>query len=171
MDDPPAPAAPASWEGVLVGEAGTMALGGALARAGLCRGAVYLAGELGAGKTTLVRGFLRAAGVTGTIRSPTFTLVEEYRIGTMSVRHYDLYRLSDPEEIEFLGLRDHVAADSLCFFEWPERGVGLLPDPQLRIRFDHAGGGRADDARRVRCTGSGSAARDVLGRVRRVFLL
>lgn len=169
MDDPPAPAAlaaaPASWEGVLAGEAGTMALGAALARAGLHRGAVYLAGELGAGKTTLVRGFLRAAGVTGTIRSPTFTLVEEYRIGTMSVKHYDLYRLSDPEEIELLGLRDHVAAGALCFFEWPERGAGVLPDPLLDVRLEYARGG-AEDAREVRCTGLESAARDVLGRVR-----
>ena len=167
MDDPPALAAPASWEGVLVGEAGTMALGAALARAGLCRGAVCLAGELGTGKTTLVRGFLRAAGVTGTIRSPTFTLVEEYRIGTMRVAHYDLYRLSDPEELELLGLRDHLTADSLCFFEWPERGVGVLPDPQIDIRLEYAGGGGADDARRVRCTGSECAARDLLGRATR----
>lgn len=167
MDAPLAPPPPASWEGVLVGEAGTMALGAALARAGLRRGAVHLSGELGAGKTTLVRGFLRAAGETGAIRSPTFTLVEEYRIGAMSVKHYDLYRLSDPEELEFLGLRDHVAADSLCFFEWPERGGGLLPDPRLDIRLAYAGGGGVDDARRVRCAGSGSVVREVLGRARR----
>ena len=148
-----------------------MAFGAALARAGLRRGAVWLSGELGAGKTTLVRGFLRAAGVAGTIRSPTFTLVEEYRIGAMEVRHYDLYRLSDPEELELLGLRDHLAADSLCFFEWPERGAGVLPDPDLDVRLEYAGGGGADDARRVRCAGSGGAARAVLGRVRRDFVI
>ena len=85
----------------------------------------------------------------------------------MSVKHYDLYRLSDPEELEFLGLRDHVAADSLCFFEWPERGGGLLPDPRLDIRLAYAGGGGVDDARRVRCAGSGSVVREVLGRARR----
>lgn len=172
MDAAPlAPPPPARWEGVLVGEAGTMAFGAALARAGLRRGAVHLSGELGAGKTTLVRGFLRAAGETGAIRSPTFTLVEEYRIGAMSVRHYDLYRLADPEELEFLGLRDHVAAASLCFFEWPERGGGLLPAPQLDIRLEYAGGGGADDARRVRCAGSGSAAREALGRATREVLM
>ena len=148
-----------------------MALGAALARAGLRRGAVWLSGELGTGKTTLVRGFLRAAGVAGAIRSPTFTLVEEYRIGAMEVRHYDLYRLSDPEELELLGLRDHLAADSLCFFEWPERGAGVLPDPDLDVRLEYAGGGGADDARRVRCAGSGGAARKVLGRARRDFLI
>ena len=142
----------ARWGGVVSGEAGTMALGAALARSGLSRGAVHLIGELGTGKTTLVRGFLRAAGVTGTIRSPTFTLVEEYRIGTMTVGHYDLYRLSEPEELEFLGLRDHLAADSLCFFEWPERGAGVLPDPDVEIRFEYAETTPATDARRIRFT-------------------
>ena len=172
MDEPPAPdTALEVREGVLAGEAGTMAFGAALARAGLRRGAVWLSGELGTGKTTLVRGFLRAAGVAGTIRSPTFTLVEEYRIGAMEVRHYDLYRLSDPEELELLGLRDHLAADSLCFFEWPERGVGVLPDPDLDVRLEYAGGGGADDVRRVRCAGSGRAGREALGRAgREVFI-
>ena len=144
-----------------------MALGAALARAGLAGGVVFLAGELGTGKTTLVRGFLRAAGVSGTIRSPTFTLVEEYRIGAMTVTHYDLYRLSGPEELEYLGLRDHLAAGSLCFFEWPERGAGVLPRPLLDIRLEYAG--REMDVRRVRCTASDAAARDLLGRARRRF--
>ena len=157
----------ASWNGMLAGEGGTMALGAALARAGLRRGAVYLAGELGTGKTTLVRGFLRASGVIGTIRSPTFTLVEEYRIGAMTVGHYDLYRLSDPEELEFLGLRDHLAQGALCFFEWPERGSGVLPEPGIEIRLEHPEKGRrtgAADVRRVRCTGLESGARSLLER-------
>ncbi len=169
VDAPLVSPAPANWRGTLAGEAGTIALGAALARAGLRRGTVYLAGELGAGKTTLVRGFLRAAGVTGTVRSPTFTLVEEYRIGAMNVSHYDLYRLSDPEELELLGLRDHLAGDSLCFFEWPERGAGVLPDPWLEIRLEHAAGGEAAGARRVSCTGSEPGALDLLGRARRIF--
>ena len=159
----------ASWDEVLAGEAATMALGAALAGAGLSRGAVYLAGELGTGKTTLVRGFLRAAGVTGTIRSPTFTLVEEYRVGASTVGHYDLYRLSDPEEIEFLGLRDHLAADALLFFEWPERGAGVLPPPDLDIRFEYAGAAPGTDARRIRCTGRGVALRALLERTRQGF--
>ena len=158
------------WDGVFAGEAETMAVGAALARAGLSRGVVYLDGELGTGKTTLVRGFLRASGVTGTIRSPTFTLVEEYRIDSMIVGHYDLYRLSDPEELEFLGLRDHLAADSLCFFEWPERGAGVLPDPDLEIRFEYAGGSPgAADARRLRCSGRKPGVRDLPERARRAF--
>lgn len=157
----------ASWDEVLAGEGATMAFGAALASAGLSRGAVYLAGELGTGKTTLVRGFLRAAGVTGTIRSPTFTLVEEYRIGASTVGHYDLYRLSDPEELEFLGLRDHLAADALLFFEWPERGAGVLPHPDLDIRFEYAEAEPGTDARRVRCTGRGIGVRALLERMRR----
>lgn len=159
----------AIWDEVLAGEAATMALGAALAGAGLSRGAVYLAGELGTGKTTLVRGFLRAAGVIGTIRSPTFTLVEEYRIGASTVGHYDLYRLSDPEELEFLGLRDHLAADALLFFEWPERGAGVLPRPDLDIRFEYAGAAPGTEARRIRCTGQGFQARALLERTRKGF--
>ena len=160
----------ANWGGVFAGEAETMALGAALAHAGLSRGTVYLTGELGTGKTTLVRGFLRASGVTGTIRSPTFTLVEEYRIGAMTVGHYDLYRLSEPEELEFLGLRDHLAADSLCFFEWPERGAGVLPAPDVEIRFEYAGNTPAADARRVRCTGRQPQVGELLERTRRALL-
>ena len=163
---------PARWSGALAGEAGTLALGAALARAGLVRGVVYLAGELGAGKTTLVRGFLRASGVAGTIRSPTFTLVEEYRTSKTTVVHYDLYRLSDPEELEYLGLRDHLAMDSLCFFEWPERGAGVLPAPALEVRLDFDADPREYETnrrRRVRCTGLESGVGDVLERAIRAF--
>ena len=167
MDARSVSSGPARWGGVLAGENRTLALGAALARAGLSRGTVHLAGELGTGKTTLVRGFLRASGVTGTIRSPTFTLVEEYRIGTTTVGHYDLYRLSEPEELEFLGLRDHLEADSLCFFEWPERGAGVLPVPDLDIRFEYAGGSPGTDARRVRCAAREPAVADLLERVQR----
>ena len=154
-----------SWEGVLVGETETTALGAALARAGLSHGTVHLSGELGTGKTTLVRGFLRASGVLGAIRSPTFTLVEEYRLESTIVGHYDLYRLSGPEELEYLGLRDHLAADALLFFEWPERGAGVLPAPTLAIRLEHGDEGRGDgDVRRVRCRAPEAEARNVLKR-------
>ena len=166
-----AAAGSASWDEVLTGEAATLVLGAALAGAGLSRGAVYLAGDLGAGKTTLVRGFLRAAGVTGAIRSPTFTLMEEYRVGASMVGHYDLYRLSDPEELEFLGLRDHLAADALLFFEWPERGAGVLPPPDLEIRLEHAETTPGIDARRVRCIGRGCAVRTLLDRAKSRFII
>ena len=172
MDRSQGPVGAVSWSGALTGESGTLALGAALADAGLDRGVVYLAGEIGAGKTTLVRGFLRASGVTGAIRSPTFTLVEEYRFGKTTVAHYDLYRLSDPEELEYLGLRDHVAMDSLCFFEWPERGAGVLPAPALEVCLEYDKMDRATGTkglRRIRCTGLEPGAQDVLERAVRGF--
>ena len=160
------------WGGVLAGEGETLALGAALARAGLREGAVYLAGDLGAGKTTFVRGFLRALGVAGPIRSPTFTLVEEYRAGAAAVVHYDLYRLAEAEELEYLGLRDHVGSGALCLFEWPERGSGVLPAPVLDVRFDYASGegtGMRTAARRVWCAAHEAGARDALERAVRAL--
>ncbi|HET6725244.1 MAG TPA: tRNA (adenosine(37)-N6)-threonylcarbamoyltransferase complex ATPase subunit type 1 TsaE [Gammaproteobacteria bacterium] len=94
---------------------------------------VTLHGDLGAGKTTLVRAILRTLGVTGHVRSPTYTLVEPYDIGGRRAWHLDLYRLSDPEELEFLGIRDLDPANDLIFIEWPERGRGLLPPIDLAI--------------------------------------
>jgi len=108
-------------------------------RAGLV---VFLHGELGAGKTTLVRGWLRALGVTGTIRSPTYTLVEPYEVDGRSLLHLDLYRLSDPLELEQLGLYDTPPDRSVWLAEWPERGAGQLPGADLRIYLQVADAGR-----------------------------
>jgi tRNA threonylcarbamoyladenosine biosynthesis protein TsaE len=103
---------------------------------------IYLRGDLGTGKTTLVRGVLRGLGHTGSVRSPTYTLLEPYEVQNMQLYHLDLYRLSDPEELEYLGLRDLLDAESVLIVEWPERGQGLLPPPDLTIRIEHAGDGR-----------------------------
>jgi tRNA threonylcarbamoyladenosine biosynthesis protein TsaE len=96
---------------------------------------VFLTGELGAGKTTLVRGFLRAQGVTALVRSPTYTLVEFYQLGELTVLHADLYRLRDPSELDELGLREWAQERSLWLIEWPERGRGHLPPPDLTLSF------------------------------------
>jgi tRNA threonylcarbamoyladenosine biosynthesis protein TsaE len=105
-------------------------------------GVVFLQGELGAGKTTLVRGFLRAAGFTGVVKSPTFTLVEEYTLKERKIFHFDLYRLSDPEELEWIGIRDYFSENCLNFIEWAERGKGFLPTPDAIISLTVQGLGR-----------------------------
>ncbi|MFP5307126.1 MAG: tRNA (adenosine(37)-N6)-threonylcarbamoyltransferase complex ATPase subunit type 1 TsaE [Gammaproteobacteria bacterium] len=119
--------------------AATTAAGAALAAALLQRaGAViFLEGPLGAGKTTFARGFLRALGVSGTVRSPTYTLMEPYAAGARTVLHMDLYRLRDPAELWELGLDSYPPEQSIWLVEWPERGAGLLPAPAVRIRLEH----------------------------------
>ncbi len=123
-------------------EARQVALGECLGRALEGCGLVYLEGELGAGKTTLARGVLRAYGHRGAVKSPTYTLVEPYELDDVRIHHFDLYRLGDPEELEFIGGRDLLAGDALCLIEWPARGEGWLPEPDLRICLVLAGTGR-----------------------------
>lgn len=123
-------------------EAQMLALGRQLA--GLIdRGVVYLSGDLGAGKTTLVRGLLRAFGFEGRVKSPSYGLVESYTIDGREVHHLDLYRLGHGEEIAYLGLEDLLGEDSLLLVEWPERGKGWLPAADWHIDIqDRTGGGR-----------------------------
>jgi len=119
---------------LLHGEAETQGYGARLARSRPEDGelaVVFLTGGLGAGKTTLARGFLGALGVTDSVRSPTYTLVELYRMPRLTVLHCDLYRLRGPAELEDLGLREWAAPGYLWLVEWPERGGGLLPRPDL----------------------------------------
>ena len=118
------------------------ALGAKLAaRVGKAR-LINLHGPLGAGKTTLVRGMLQGLGHAGAVKSPTFTLVEPYVFGDRRFYHFDLYRLNDPGELEFLGLRDYLDGNGVCVVEWAERAQGVLPSPDADIMIEPTGTGR-----------------------------
>ncbi|MEQ5801312.1 tRNA (adenosine(37)-N6)-threonylcarbamoyltransferase complex ATPase subunit type 1 TsaE [Halomonas sp. H10-9-1] len=142
-------------------EACQVGLGECLGRALEGRGRVHLVGELGAGKTTLARGVLRAYGHCGAVKSPTYTLVEPYELDGVRVYHFDLYRLGDPEELEFIGGRDLLGDDALSLIEWPARGAGWLPDPDLRVELRVVGDGR--EARLEALSAHGRVALERLG--------
>lgn len=127
---------------VLPDEEATVAVGACLALAANNHGVIALHGNLGSGKTTLCRGLIRALGHTGAVKSPTFTLVEPYEFASGRVLHYDLYRLTDPEEVEFLGMRDFLDGRTLTLIEWPEKAAGFLPPPDLELSLEVLSAGR-----------------------------
>jgi len=120
----------------VVGEQAQEQLGGALAQAAGDGLVIYLRGDLGAGKTTLVRGALRGLGYDGAVVSPTYTLVECYELSSATLCHLDLYRLGDPEELAFIGARELFDGVASCWIEWPDRARGFLPDPDLELAIE-----------------------------------
>ena len=145
------------YQQVLAGENSTLEFGARLARATFVNpdteqseiapgsgvaslgGVIHLLGDLGAGKTTLSRGFMRGYGYQGPVKSPTYTLVEPYEFAQCKIYHFDLYRLGGAEEVEYLGVEDYFRGDNLCLVEWAEKGKGHLPEPDLSLQLEGIG--------------------------------
>ena len=142
-----------SLNAFLPDETATLALGAALAPALTPGLALHLRGELGAGKTTLVRGVLRALGHAGPVKSPTYTLVEVYEVSRLHLHHFDFYRFHDPREWIDAGFRESFNGRNVSLVEWPERAGGLLPPPDLEIELTASGSGRNASLRASSPTG------------------
>ena len=126
----------------LADETATLALGADLAGS-LGDDLVFLRGDLGTGKTTLVRGLLRKLGFSGPVKSPTYTLLEPYEIGARRIYHFDFYRIEHPEELSYVGIDELMAESALRLVEWPERAFERLPEPDVEVKLSMNGQGRS----------------------------
>ncbi len=117
---------------------------------------IFLKGDLGAGKTTFARAFIHALGYQGYVKSPSYGLLESYRAGGIAVLHLDLYRIEDPEELDYLAIRDLYDAETVLLVEWPEKGVRHLPPPDLELHFDEA-----DESHTIACFAKSTAGIEV----------
>jgi tRNA threonylcarbamoyladenosine biosynthesis protein TsaE len=133
---------PVQFSVFLEDEAATLAFGGRLGRTLVPGLYIALSGDLGAGKTTLARGVLRGLGYEGKVKSPTYALVEVYKLSRLDFYHFDLYRFKDPQEWWDAGFQEHFGAGNVCLVEWPERAADLLPAPDMRIALRAERGGR-----------------------------
>lgn len=144
-------------------EAGTAALGAAFARALVPGLAIYLQGDLGAGKTALTRALLHAAGHTGHVKSPTYTLAEPYAVQLnqqpVEIIHFDLYRMTSPEEFLEAGFREHFNENNICIVEWPEKAEKVLPAPDINVILSVSGDGRDVKLQAISDKGSQCLAR------------
>ena len=127
-------------------------------------GTVFFHGQLGSGKTTLCRGVLRACGHVGVVKSPTYTLVEPYHYRNIDIYHFDLYRLGDPEELEYVGIRDYFSGNNICLVEWPERGEGMLPGADVHVFLDYLRGGRI-----VKLVAGAQRGENIIGTLRNAY--
>lgn len=116
-------------------EAATLQLGRRLAQLIGAVGLIYICGDLGAGKTTFARGFMQGMGYCGRVKSPTYTLIEPYQVAERRVYHCDFYRIGQPQELHFIGIQEYINDQAICLIEWPERGAGVLPQPDLWLRL------------------------------------
>lgn len=149
----------------LADEVATLAYGDCLAKSMVQDAMViYLQGDLGVGKTTLSRGFIQGLGHTGSVKSPTFTLVEPYSLNDRCVYHFDLYRLCDAEELDYMGIRDYFQGNAICLIEWPQKGDGILPMADMLIQMTPNSQGR-----KVECTVNSQKALLVLEKMQKML--
>ncbi|MFM2484831.1 tRNA (adenosine(37)-N6)-threonylcarbamoyltransferase complex ATPase subunit type 1 TsaE [Celerinatantimonas yamalensis] len=149
-----------NWQIELADSQATVALGRQIAQSiseALC---IFLHGDLGAGKTTLTRGIVQGLGHQGNVKSPTYTLVEPYQLANWQVNHFDLYRLADPEELEFIGIRDYFGPGQVAVIEWPEKGAGMLGKADLTITLTYQ-----QEARMAQCCADTPAGERLLNQL------